>query len=185
MNPIPGTSEGPVTCPGLKLKLLSLAGLAFLSGCATVQTKIVINAPAKDVRAVFFDFADYPKWNPVLVKVEGEAQQGKEIFVTVKVAGKPELTGDVTVISVTENSLSWSGSAMSQMESGPITVGIPGILSARHDFAIEELGPDRTLFRNDDKLSGALVSLYNSKVVEAGLVEMNEALKKRVEQNPK
>jgi hypothetical protein len=167
------------------MKRLCLACLAFLTGCATVQTKIVINAPAKDVRAVFFDFADYPKWNPFLVKVEGAAEEGKEIFVTVRVSGKPELTGDVTVISATENSLSWSGSAMSQMESGPITVGIPGILSAKHEFTIEELGPNKTLFRNDDKLSGALVSFYNSKAVEAGLEAMNDALKKRVEQTTK
>ena len=36
-----------------------LALLLLLSGCTSVQSKIEINAPAKDVRAVLFDFADY------------------------------------------------------------------------------------------------------------------------------
>ena len=167
------------------MKPLCLALLAFLSGCASVETNIVINAPAKDVRAVLYDFADYPKWNPFLVRVDGTAEEGKQLYLTAKVDGKPELTGDVTVITATASRLSWSGSAMSQMESGPITVGIPGVLSATHEFIIEEMGPDRTLFHNNDKLSGALVSVYNSKELKAGLEAMNDALKKRVEQNTK
>ncbi|HEY5079141.1 MAG TPA: SRPBCC domain-containing protein [Opitutaceae bacterium] len=164
------------------MKALCAACLAFLSGCASVETSIVINAPAKDVRAVLYDFADYPKWNPFLIRVEGTAEDGKQLYVTVKEAGKPELTGDVTVISATDSLLSWSGTATSQMESGSIDVGLPGVLSARHEFIIEEQGPARTLFSNNDKLSGALVSLYNSKGLQTGLGAMNEALKKRVEQ---
>jgi hypothetical protein len=167
------------------MKPFCIAVIVLLSGCASVETNVVINAPAKDVRAVLFDFEDYPKWNPFLIKVEGAAEEGKQVYVTVKVGEKPELTGDVTVISADENHLSWSGSAMSQLESGSIDVGIPGILKARHDFIIEELGPDKTLFRNNDKLSGALVSFYNSKELEAALKAMNDALKKRAEQNPK
>ena len=166
-------------------KALCLACLAVLSGCASVETSVVINAPAKDVRSVLYDFADYPKWNPFLVKVEGTAESGKQLYVTVKEEGKPELTGDVTIIAATDRLLSWSGTAMSQMESGSIDVGLPGILSARHDFIIEEQGPARTLFSNNDKLSGVLVSLYNSKGLKTGLDAMNEALKKRVEQGPK
>jgi hypothetical protein len=166
------------------MRTLCLACLAFLSGCASVQTQIVINAPAKEVRSVLYDFADYPKWNPFLVKVEGTAEEGKQIYVTVKEAGKPELTGDVTVVTATATQLSWTGTAASQMESGSIDIGLPGVLSARHDFLIEEIGPGKTLFSNNDKLSGALVSLYSSKGLEAGLNAMNDALKKRVEQNP-
>ena len=167
------------------MKTLLAACLVFLSGCASVETRIVINAPAKEVRAVLYDFADYPKWNPFLVKVEGTAESGKQLYVTVKAAGKPELTGDVTVVTASDSLLSWNGTATSQMESGSIDIGLPGILSARHDFIIEEQGPGRTLFSNNDKLSGVLVSFYNSKAVQAGLEAMNEALKKRVEQGPK
>jgi hypothetical protein len=167
------------------MKPFCLACLAFLSGCATVETKIVINAPAKDVRAVLYDFADYPKWNPFLVKVEGTAEEGKQVYVTVKVPGKPEVTGDVTVLSATDSLLSWNGTAASQMESGSIDVGIPGILSARHDFVIEELAPNKTLFSNNDRLSGVLASFYSSGSLEAGLKAMNDALKERVEQGAK
>ena len=161
-----------------------MACLAFLTGCASVQTQIVINAPAKDVRKVLYDFGDYPAWNPFLVRVDGTAEEGKQLNVTVREAGKPEITGDVTVITLTDRQLSWTGTAMSQMESGTIDIGLPGVLSARHDFLIEEIGPGKTLFSNNDKISGALVSLYNSKGLEAGLNAMNDALKKRVEQKP-
>ena len=167
------------------MKAACAAVLALLMGCATVETKVVINAPAKDVQAVLYDFADYPNWNPFLVRVEGTAESGKELYVTVMEEGRPELRGDVTVVTATPTLLSWTGTAMSQMESGTIDIGLPGVLTAKHEFIIEELGPSKTLFSNNDQLSGALVSLYNSKGLQAGLDAMNAALKKRVEQGPK
>src|ERR1700677_2716288 len=118
---------------GTTMKPFLTACIALLAGCASVQTSILINAPAKDVRAVLYDFADYPKWNPFLVRVEGDAEEGKQLYVTVKAAGKPELTGDVTVVKATETQLTWKGTAMTQKESGSISVDIPGTLSATHD----------------------------------------------------
>jgi len=163
------------------MKPLCIAFLVLLTGCATLQTQVEINAPAKDVRAILYDFADYPKWNPYLVRVDGEPELGREVYVTVKLEGKPEITGDVTITSATDGLLSWRGSALSQVEAGTISVGVPGILTADHDFIIEELGPDKTLFRSNDKLSGALVPFYGDKLVTAALDAMNDALKKRAE----
>jgi hypothetical protein len=163
------------------LKPVSIGLLALLAGCSSVETQVEINAPAKDVRAILYDFADYPKWNPFLVSVEGTAEEGKQLYVTVKLPGKPEITGDVTITTATDSELSWRGSALSQLETGEISMGVPGILSADHEFIVRELGPSRTLLLNNDKLSGALVPFYGLKAVESGLDAMNDALKKRAE----
>jgi hypothetical protein len=149
-----------------------LALLALLSGCTGVQTKIEISAPAKDVRAVLLDFADYPKWNPFIIKVDGTVAVGSRVFVTVKPVGKPEISGETVVTALTESRLSWRGS-----------LAIPGLFSGRHDFVIEEIGPGRTLFLNNERMSGIVIPFFDFKPTVAGFEEMNEALKKRAEGN--
>jgi hypothetical protein len=181
MNPTRGTSETPAGGRVRGTKPLLLTSLLLLAGCATLRTQVEIKAPASAVRAVLFDFGDYPKWNPFIIKVDGTVAEGSEIYVTVMPVGGPEINAPARVTSVTPNHLAWKGSGLSQVGSGPVSVDIPGVLSAKHDFIIEELGPGRTLFRNNDDFSGAAVASYNMKPVEAGLNAMNEALKKRAE----
>jgi len=168
-----------------QMKLHFLALPVLLAGCTTLQTQVEINAPAREVRAILYDFADYPKWNPYITKVDGAVAEGNQVYLTVKPDGKPELTGGATIVSATADHLSWVGSGLSGIESGSISMSIPGILSARHDFIIQELGPDRTLFLNNDRMSGAAVPVYDLKPIKAGLDAMNEALKKRAEEKPK
>jgi hypothetical protein len=163
------------------MKPLLPAILLLLAGCATLQTQVEIKAPASAVRSVLFDFADYPKWNPFIVKVDGTVAEGSEIYVTVVPVGGPEINANAKVLTMTPNHLAWKGSGLSQVGSGPVSVDIPGVLSARHDFIIEELGPDRTLFHNNDDFSGAAVATYDMKPIKAGLDAMNEALKARAE----
>src|ERR1700678_4000269 len=147
------------------MKPLLPAILLLLAGCATLQTQVEIKAPASAVRSVLFDFADYPKWNPFIVKVDGTVAEGSEIYVTVVPVGGPEINANAKVLTMTPNHLAWKGSGLSQVGSGPVSVDIPGVLSARHDFIIEELGPDRTLFHNNDDFSGAAVASYNMKPI--------------------
>jgi len=163
------------------MKALYLSSLLLLAGCASLQTQVEIKAPASAVRQVLYDFGDYPKWNPFILKVDGTVAEGSEIYVTVMPVGGPEINASARVTSVAPDHLSWNGSGMSQVGSGPVSVNIPGILSARHDFIIEELGPGRTLFHNNDDFSGAAVASYNMGPIKAGLDAMNEALKKRAE----
>jgi hypothetical protein len=165
------------------MKPFCLSCLVFLAACSSTQTRIEINAPARVVRASLFDFAAYPQWNPYIVSVDGAVENGSKVFLTVKPPGGPEINTTATILSVTENRLSWRGVGMSQLESVPITLPIPGVLSANHDFIIEELGPEKTLFLNNIKWSGASVPFYDLKPMEAGLRAMNEALKKRAEAN--
>jgi hypothetical protein len=156
------------------MKPLCVALLVLLAGCTSVQTRVEINAPAKDVRAILFGFADYPKWNPFIIKVEGTVAEGSQVYVTVKPVGKDEISGKTVVTLMTDNHLSWRGS-----------LAIPGLFSGKHDFIIEESGPGRTVFYNNEKMSGLVIPFYDFKPTEAGFEAMNQALKARAEENPK
>jgi Polyketide cyclase / dehydrase and lipid transport len=166
----------------MRVKPFYLSCLILLSGCATMQTRVEINAPAERVRTVLFAFADYPKWNPYIVNVDGDVVEGNRVYLTVRPPGAPEVTGNAKIISVTKDRLAWDGVGMSQVESGPITLAIPGILNAKHEFVIEELAPNRTLFLNNVKWSGAVIPFYDMKPLAAGLEAMNVALKARSEE---
>jgi hypothetical protein len=163
------------------MKPLLLASIVALSGCATLQTQVEIKAPASAVREVLFDFADYPKWNPFITRVDGTVAEGSQIYVNVVPVGIPGISAPAVVLSVSPDRLEWKGTAPSQLGSGPISVDLPGVLSARHEFIIEDLGLGRTRFRNNDEFSGIGVTSYNMKPIKAGLDAMNEALKKRAE----
>jgi len=169
---------------GPRLKLFFPALLALLAGCTTVETQIEINAPAKEVSSILYDFADYPKWNPFIFRIDGAVEEGKHAYINVRPVGMPEIAADILVLSTSEDHLSWSGTGLAQAGSGSLAVGAPGILGGTHDFIIEAQGPNKTLFLNTMKFSGAAVPFYNFNAMEeAGLKAMNEALKERAERN--
>jgi hypothetical protein len=151
-------------------KTFFLASIAFLAGCTSVRTKIEINAPASAVRAVLLKFDDYPKWNPFIVRVDGTVAVGSEVNVTVKPVGKSELSGKTTILALGDNRVAWRGS-----------LAIPGVFTGEHEFIIEEEGPNRTMFYQNEKMSGLIVPFFNFKPEEDGFVGMNEALKKLAE----
>jgi hypothetical protein len=155
----------------MSMKPYCLACVALLAGCTSVQSTIEINAPAKDVQAVLFKFADYPSWNPFIVRVDGEVAEGRHVHVTVRPVGKAEISGDTLVTSVSDRRLTWTGS-----------LAIPGLFSGRHEFLIEELGPDRSVFHNNERMSGLVIPFYDFKPTQAGFEAMNLALKKEAEE---
>lgn len=152
------------------MKQLCVGLLALLAGCTSVRTSVEIHAPAKVVREILFDFAEYPKWNPFIIRVDGTVAEGNRVNVTVKPVGKAEISGDTVVTLMTENRLSWRGS-----------LAIPGLFRGKHDFIIEEAGPGTTVFRNSERMGGLVVLFYDFKPTEAGFEAMNQALKKRAE----
>jgi hypothetical protein len=147
-----------------------LLSLVLLTGCTSVQTQVEINAPAKTVSAVLYKFDDYPQWNPFIRKVDGTVAEGKTVNVTVQPVGKAEISGDTTIVSATEKHLSWRGS-----------LRVPGIFHGEHEFVIEEVGPNRTLLYQREKMSGLIIPFYDFKPTEAGFVAMNNALKQKAE----
>jgi hypothetical protein len=153
------------------MRTILLASVVLLAGCTSIQSKIEIDAPAKTVRSVLYKFDDYPKWNPFIVKVDGVVQEGRDVTVTVKPVGKDQLSGTTTIVSMTDNRLEWRGS-----------LAIPGLFTGDHEFIIEELDANRTMFYQNEKMSGLIIPFFNLKPEEAGFAAMNEALKQKAEQ---
>jgi hypothetical protein len=154
------------------MKAIAFIGILLLIACTSVQTKIEIDAPAKDVRDVLFDFGAYPKWNPFIVKVDGSVAQGSTVMVTVRPVGKDVLSGKTVVTSVTDTRLAWTGA-----------LAVPGLFRGEHEFIIEEQGPNKTMFYQNEKMSGIIIPFFNFKPEAAGFTLMNEALKKRAEKS--
>jgi hypothetical protein len=154
------------------MKAIAFFVIPFLAACTSVQTRIEIEAPAKDVREVLFNFADYPKWNPFIVSVDGSVAQGSTVRVTVKPVGKDALSGNTVVTSFTDTRLAWTGS-----------LAVPGFFRGDHEFIIEEQGLGKTVFYQNEKMSGIIIPFFNFKPEAAGFVLMNEALKKRAEKS--
>jgi hypothetical protein len=147
-----------------------VAALALLTGCTSVQTKIEINAPAGAVRSVLLKFDDYPRWNPFIVKVDGVAAEGSKVQVTVKPVGKEPISGETTITALTQTRLAWTGS-----------LAVPGLFSGRHEFIIEDEGPNKTTFYQNERMSGLIIPFFDFKPEAQGFALMNEALKKEVE----
>ncbi len=154
------------------MKAVAFLGILLLTACTSVQTKIEIAASAKDVREVLFDFGDYPGWNPFIIKVDGVVTEGSTVRVTVKPVGRNALSGDTKVTSLTDTRLAWTGS-----------LAIPGLFRGDHEFIIEAQGPNKTLFYQNERMSGIIIPFFNFKPEAAGFVLMNEALKKRAEKS--
>ncbi len=156
------------------MKPFLLASVALLAGCTSIQSRIEINAPAARVRDVLFKFDDYPNWNPFIVKVDGPVEEGRDVTVTVKPVGKSEISGRTTVISLTASRLEWRGS-----------LAVPGLFRGDHEFIIEELGSNRTMFHQNEKMAGLIIPFFDFKPEQAGFALMNEALKAKAEGNSK
>jgi hypothetical protein len=155
----------------MKMKsLLLLLGLAGFAGCTSVQSRIEIEAPVEKVRAVLFKFDDYPAWNPFIVKIDGTVAVGQAVTVTVRPVGKAEISGTTAVLALEPDRLVWRGS-----------LAIPGIFSGVHEFRLEAAGPNRTVFTNNESMSGAIIPFYDFKPTAAGFAAMNAALKQRAE----
>jgi len=160
----------PESVRGFSVRPLALYLIVLLSGCTSIQTKIQIDAPPTTVREVLLNFADYPVWNPFIVKVEGTVAPGNKVHVTVKPVGKDPLSGDTLVTSLSDTRLAWTGG-----------LSFPGLFEGKHEFIVEDLGANKTMFYQNEKMSGIVILFANIKPEAEGFVLMNEELKKRAE----
>ncbi len=139
-----------------------------------MHSKIEINAPAETVRAVLYDFDRYPSWNPFIVKIDGKVQEGNTVKVTVEPVGKEQISGSTKVLLISSTHLIWRGS-----------LRIPGLFRGKHEFIIESLGPNRTLFQQNEAMSGLAIPFLDTGPTELGFNAMNESLKTQAEAQSK
>jgi hypothetical protein len=90
--------------------------------------------------------------------------------VTVKPVGKDPLSGDTLVTSLTATRLAWSGG-----------LRFPGLFEGNHEFIVEDLGANKTLFHQNERMSGIAILFANFKPEADGFILMNQELKTRAE----
>lgn len=138
-----------------------------------ISTAIEIEAPAERVWRLLTDFSSYPRWNPFIRSVSGEARAGARLKVRVRPPGAGDVTFEPTVLAVEpERELRWQRHLWR-----------PGLGDREHVFTIEQLGPNRVRFVQREVMGGLLAPLLavGGERTRRGLAAMNRALKERAE----
>lgn len=140
-----------------------------------LRSEIEIAAPAGRVWEVLTGFAEYPVWNPFIIRAEGILRVGERLEVVMQQPGGGEMTFSPTVLTVAEErELRWIGHLF-----------VPGLFDGEHIFTIEPLGAGRVRFTQREIFTGLLVPLLSRTLDDStrrGFDAMNRALKDRAEQ---
>lgn len=140
----------------------------------TIHTHIEIAAGARRVWEVLTDFAAYPKWNPFLIEIRGEALIGSRLAVKTRFPeGRLMRFRPLIMRADPSRELRWRG-----------RLQLPGLLEGEHVFGIAPLETDRVRFSQREMFRGLLVPMLRRTHLDStrrGFEEMNRALKARVE----
>jgi len=140
-----------------------------------ITTQIEINAPAEKVWAILVDFPNYEAWNPLTVKVKGEAKVDEVVKLHVQLGGQRMVRSHV-ISRVDENeALCWT-----------IRTRQPWLMRGERCQTITPLDDGRCRYSNDERvegLSSLIVGLFFSGKIRGSLEQVGEQLKERAE-NP-
>jgi len=141
-----------------------------------LKTSIEINASPEEIWRILLEFENYPEWNPFIKGIEGTPEIGAKLKVKIHPPGQSEKTFKPILLNVEQNrELCWIGHLF-----------FPGIFDAEHAFIIESVSESKIIFHHQEKFSGILVPVFWKSLYQhtrAGFIEMNQALKKKVEKN--
>ena len=139
-----------------------------LVGCNSVHTEIIINAKPEQVWAVLNATANYPEWNPTMIKADGSFEEGNEIKYRFRETAEKEYDINSTVKTVKKNKL------INQKG------GVWGVITFDHIYKLE-LVNEGTRVTQHEEYRGVYVPFWSTETVKAAYERSNLALKKRVE----
>jgi hypothetical protein len=165
----------------MKITAIILLGLILLLIVAAVvqrprqiQAEAIIEASTAEVWKVLADNENWHTWNPAMIESSGKLEPGQRLRNTMAIDGA-QFTFKPKVLSVTENrEFSWVGHLL-----------IPGIFDGKHEFLLEELGPEQVKLIEKETFSGLLSTLLLKQIGQQTLQAWraaHQALKERVEQ---
>jgi hypothetical protein len=134
---------------------------------------IDIDAAPSVVWSVLTATAEYPSWNPFILRLEGQLREGERLGVRIQPSGGRAMNFKPTALAVRpDRELRWLGHLL-----------VPGLFDGEHRFLLEEAGEGRTRFTQAERFTGLLVPLFRGTLekTEAGFEQMNEALKRKAE----
>ena len=132
--------------------LIAVAALVWLPR-KSVEANLLIEAPPEAVWAMLTDTGNYATWNPIFVGVIGDMRPGGELALDMKLED-----GRVSQITVTVN-------AMIEYQSIQQSAGVPGILTAHHEWSLEPV-KEGTLVVQRETYRGVGVLFYDPAYVE-------------------
>jgi hypothetical protein len=139
-----------------------------------LNTEIEIDAPAERVWQELLAFDAYSEWNPFITRIAGRPEQGAELDLTFSLPEGGEYSARPMVIRVNPGQeLRWHGKSW-----------LRGLFDTEHWFRLQPLGEQRTRFVHGQEFKGLLLKLMERRLTltARGCVYMNQALKRRVEQ---
>ena len=132
--------------------LLLVAALVWLPR-KSVEARLLIEAPPKTVWAALTNTSNYAAWNPIFVRVSGDMRPGGELALDMTLED-----GQVSQIAVTVD-------AMIEYRSIQQSAGVPGILTAHHEWSLEP-AKEGTLVVQREIYRGVGVLFYDPAYVE-------------------
>ena len=139
-----------------------------------IKTEIIIDKDVSTVWKVLTDFENHTNWNPFIRSIQGEKSIGKHLRVVCKSLSGKRVTFKPTILNFErDKEFRWKGK-----------LGIKGIFDGQHYFKLEKLSENQTKFIHGENMSGILVSLMGSSLLEKtkeSFELMNQALKTECE----
>jgi hypothetical protein len=138
-----------------------------------LRTEVEILASPARVWEVLTDVASYSDWNPFIKSLEGKLAVGERLRVTFTPLEGSEHTFKPVVTAVEPaRELRWRGK-----------LWFGGLFDGEHFFLLSEVDPNRTRLIQGEDFSGILVKYMGPTLTRTarGFVGMNQALKRRVE----
>lgn len=139
----------------------------------TIRTEIIINASAKQVWSILIDNHNYTKWNPLVIKSEGEIKKGNTIINTLMNGGKT-MVFKPCITELEENKkFGWVGN-----------LWFKGLFDGEHIFELIKISHNQTKLKHSESFRGILSSFIFRSIKEdtvVGFNSLNAALKKEAE----
>lgn len=140
----------------------------------SVETEIIIDAPAAKIWNILSDLESYATWNPFIIYAKGTFKEGEKLSVIQKPPGeKPRLFKRYISKILHEKEFRWLGRLV-----------LPGIFDAEHIFLLEPISENQTKLIHKETYTGILASLLWNRIewsLIAGFNKMNQALKELCE----
>jgi hypothetical protein len=140
-----------------------------------IATQIEIGAPPDRVWKVLVDAPRYPEWNPLIVELQGELSESREIKFFFRIPPAPRLPGRARLLRVVcGTELRWAGQLLS-----------PWLFRAEHYHLLTRVEGKHTRVTHGEIFSGLAAALawpLLRAFARPAYRRFNEALRQRVEQ---
>ena len=140
----------------------------------SVTVPVQIEAPPAAVWRALADNRNYPAWNPLIRRLEGELTQGGEVDLTVRLPGAASHSIRASVlVANADGELRWKGAWLH-----------PDLLLVEDSVEFEK-SPTGTKLNHTARFTGLLAGRFTVDLIErgrVGLEAMNQALKEYLEQ---